>query len=360
MDTSVATERPYQIALALSGGNALGSWQAGAFAAMAARGYLPDRVIGASAGAINGAIIVGNPPDLAVERLRAFWSPAAGPTGWWPAELDQWRRSAAIAAAMTLGRADAFAPRPFLGQPWTMPGNSSPSLFDTRPLNATLANAVDWARVRAGPVRFQVTAVDLDSGEDVVFDSARDSLGPDHIRASAALMPVYPPVEIDGRWYVDPGLSANMPLDALLADPGPEPLLVIALDLLPLAAPRPDTVGEAAGRLQDLVFASQTRRTIDAWQAVYDLHGAQAPAVTLARLSYADQHREVAGKAFDFSPESAAERWDAGRAATDAFLGRLEAGEIATGRPGLEVYPDARGSRLAGGSFRIRPGGTDG
>ena len=172
-------------------------------------------------------------------------------------------------------------------------------------------------------------------------------------------MPVYPPVEVEGRMYVDPGLSANMPLDALLAEPGPEPLLVIALDLLPLAAPRPDTVGEAAGRLQDLVFASQTRRTIDAWQAVYDLHGAEAPAVTLARLSYADQHREVAGKAFDFSAESAGERWNAGYAAADTFLDTLEAGEVAIGSPGLKVYRDARESQLAVGSFRIRPGGTD-
>ena len=115
MENSTAAERPYRLALALSGGNALGSWQAGAFAAIAARGYLPDRVIGASAGAINGAVIAGNPHDLAVVRLRGFWSPAVGPANWWPAELDQWRRSAAIAAAMTVGRADAFAPRPFLG-----------------------------------------------------------------------------------------------------------------------------------------------------------------------------------------------------------------------------------------------------
>lgn len=356
----MASNRRYRLALVLSGGNALGSWQAGAFAAMAARGYLPDRVVGASAGAINGALIAGNPPDLAIGRLRGFWSPAAGRTNWWPAELDQWRRSAAIAAAMTLGRADAFAPRPFLGQPWNMPGDPRLSLFDTSPLKATLTTAVDWDRIYTGPLRFQVTAVDLESGEDVVFDSVRDLLGPDHVRASAALMPIYPPVEIDGRMYVDPGLSANLPLDAVLAEPGPEPLLVVALDLLPLTAPRPGTVGEAAGRMQDLVFASQTRRTIDAWQAVYDLHGAQAPAVTLARLSYADQHREVAGKAFDFSAESAGERWDAGRTAADAFLDRLEVGEVSIGLPGLTVYRDARELRRADSAFRIRSGGMDG
>lgn len=356
MNDATTTTRPFTLALALSGGNALGGWQAGAYAALAARGYAPDRVSAASAGAINGAIIAGDPPDRAVERLRAFWSPAAtGVAGWWPAEMDAWRRSAAAMTTLAFGRPDIFAHRPFLGQSWGRNDAPSPSLFDTAPLRATLAATVDWDRVNGGPVRLQIAAVDLETGEDVVFDSTRTALGPDHARASAALMPAFPPVEVDGRWCVDPGVSANLPLDALLSDPGPAPLLVVALDLLPLAAPRPGTIGEAAGRLQDLVFAAQARRTIDAWRAIYDLHGERAPAVTLARLSYADQSREVVGKAFDFSPESVVERWDAGRAAADAFLDALEDGEVAIGRPGLTVHQEADQPPLAVGGFRLTP-----
>lgn len=349
-------DKEFRVALVLSGGNALGSWQAGAFEALAARGVAPARVSSASAGSINGAMIAGNPPACAVERLRAFWSPGSEElAGWWPSGLDGWRRSVAALATLAAGRPDTFAPRPMLGEPWAWTGGPSASLFDTSPMRATLKAAVDWDRVNNGPVRLSIAAVDLDTGQDAVFDSGREPLGPDHVRASAALMPAFQPVEIDGRWYVDPGLSANLPLDAVLADPGPGPLLVIALDLLPLASPRPRGIGEAAGRLQDLTFAAQARRTVDAWRAVYDLHGDRAPPVTLARLSYADQSREVAGKAFDFSPESAAERWAAGRAAADAFLDQLDAGLVPIGRPGLTLHRAPGEPDLAPGMFRLRP-----
>ena len=354
-------EKGYALALCLSGGNALASWQAGAWEALAARGYAPDRVVGASAGAVNGAIIAGSSPDRAVERLRRFWSPAGvDAAGWWPAEVDAWRRSFAATATLAGGRADVFGWRPFAGQPWARDGGPSPSLYDTHPLTATLAELVDWDRVADGPTRLSIAAVDLETGADVVFDGERERLGPDHVRASTALIPAFPPVRIGGRWLVAPGLSANLPLDAVLAEPGDRPLLIVALDLLPLAAPRPETLGETAGRLQDMVFATQTRRAVDAWRAVYALHGEDAPAVTLARLCYADQSREVAGKAFDFSPETAAERWIDGRRTADAFLDRLEAGAIEIGRPGLTVYQGAERAALDEATFRIRRAGKAG
>ena len=62
-----------QIGLVLQGGGALGAYQAGVYEALAERGYLPDWITGISIGAVNGAIIAGNPPERRVERLRAFW-----------------------------------------------------------------------------------------------------------------------------------------------------------------------------------------------------------------------------------------------------------------------------------------------
>lgn len=350
----------HRIALALAGGNALGAWQAGAFETLAARGHRPDRVSGASIGAVNGVIIAGNPPERAVERLRELWSPAAGPWSWWPAGWDEWRRTAAVTAAVTTGRLDLFVPRALTPSGWFPNGDEELGLFDSRPMLATLERLVDWPRLNDGTTRVSLSAVELDSGEDAVFDTKDMALGPEHVRASAALMPVFPPVEIDGRAFVDPGLSANLPLDAVLGDPGPAPLLVIALDLLPLASPHPRSMGEAIGRAQDIVFAAQTRRTIDAWKTVYDLHGADAPSVTLARLSYSDQGREVAGKAFDFSPETAADRWASGAAAMTAFLDELESGRIPLGEPGLTVFRDVEESKLAVGTFRFRAAGKAG
>ena len=59
--------------LVLQGGGALGAYQAGAYAALCDAGHMPSWVAGISIGAVNSAIIAGNPPERRVERLREFW-----------------------------------------------------------------------------------------------------------------------------------------------------------------------------------------------------------------------------------------------------------------------------------------------
>ena len=62
-----------RIALLLQGGGALGAYQGGVYQALAEAGLHPDWVAGISIGAINAALIAGNPPERRVERLREFW-----------------------------------------------------------------------------------------------------------------------------------------------------------------------------------------------------------------------------------------------------------------------------------------------
>src|ERR1700741_2056232 len=61
------------IALLLQGGGALGAYQAGVYEALAEAGIQPNWLAGISIGAINCAIIAGNPIERRVERLRSFW-----------------------------------------------------------------------------------------------------------------------------------------------------------------------------------------------------------------------------------------------------------------------------------------------
>src|SRR5689334_9792864 len=68
-----------RIALLLQGGGALGAYQAGVYEALAQLGLHPDWVAGISIGAINSALIAGNPPEQRVERLRAFWETVTAP-----------------------------------------------------------------------------------------------------------------------------------------------------------------------------------------------------------------------------------------------------------------------------------------
>lgn len=325
-----------RIVLVLAGGNALGAYQAGVYQALHDRGVRPDWVVGTSIGAINGAIIVGNREEHRLDRLADLWHPARAEAEWpmwWDAIPDSWRRTGETLSTIIAGRDGLFGP---LG---TGLGHvrDRPALYDTAPAAAALSSLVDVAHLNGGSVRFTAVAVDLESAEDVAFDTTAMTVGPDHIRSSAAMPPLYPPVELDGRLFVDGGMAANLPLDPALSEPDATPLLCIAVDLLPATAPRPRTLGDMVGRAQDLIFACQTRRSIARWRAAYASDAFAGRSATIVRLTYADQDREIAAKAMDFSPASARARWDVGLRDGIDLVERLSTGAIAIGAPGLTV-----------------------
>lgn len=305
------------IALVMGGGAALGAYQAGAYQALHEHGLAPDWVVGASAGAINGAVICGNPPERRIEKLAALWhtvgrSGVAVPP---PSHAETARRTQVVALTLAAGQMDWFVPRRLYGPWWNPFGNPEPaSFYDTSPLERRVDELVDFALLNQGAPRFGATAVDLESGVDVIFDTAHQRVTPRHVRASGALLPVFAPVEVEGRMVGDAGLSSNLPVDVVLGAPSERPVLCIALDLVPLAAPRPRKLGDAISRTQDLIFASKSRRTIAAWQAIHAERAqrGEGSAINMLHVSYADQSREVSGKAFDFSPISAEARWQAG------------------------------------------------
>ena len=67
------TDQDEKTVLVLQGGGALGAYQAGAYEALCDGGHRPSWVAGISIGAVNAAIIAGNPLEKRVERLREFW-----------------------------------------------------------------------------------------------------------------------------------------------------------------------------------------------------------------------------------------------------------------------------------------------
>ena len=81
-----------RVALVLQGGGALGAYQAGVYQAIHEANIDVNWISGTSIGAINGALIVGNPPERRVERLLEFWEtvtkpPAAFQTMQWFSDL---------------------------------------------------------------------------------------------------------------------------------------------------------------------------------------------------------------------------------------------------------------------------------
>ncbi|MFK4872177.1 patatin-like phospholipase family protein [Novosphingobium sp. ZW T3_23] len=341
-------EMGLDLTLVLSGGNALGAYQAGAYEVLHEAGWLPHCIAGASAGAINGAIVCGNAPDERLPQLRALWAPSHATRRSRGGSAEDVRRSAAALMTLTTGRPGLFAPRS-LGWPWDLLGlRDRNSLYDTSPMRQELTRLIDFDRLNDGAMRFLAAAVDVTTGEDVIFDTHLHRIGPDHLRASAALLPAFPPVAIEGRPLADAGISANLPLDFVLSQPRERPLLCLAIDLLPQKGAPPTTLGESVSRMQDLMFATQSRRAIAAWQAIHDERKArrQGAPITLVHVTYCDQAREVSGKAFDFSPASAADRWQAGKNDIGLILEGFASGHLRVRQePGMSVYarpsPDA-------------------
>jgi NTE family protein len=149
--------RAMRVVLVLQGGGALGAYQAGVYQALSDAGCEPTWLSGVSIGAINAAIIAGNPPERRVERLRAFWEEVSSRLTAWPLANDDNSRkvfnetSAALAALW--GVPGFFEPRvpPAVLMP---PGTPEAiSVYDSSPLYATLNELVDFDLLNSGAVR---------------------------------------------------------------------------------------------------------------------------------------------------------------------------------------------------------------
>ncbi|MFL9840833.1 patatin-like phospholipase family protein [Sphingomonas sp. ST-64] len=353
---------PGCVALVLQGGGALGSYQAGVIEALAEADIAPDWVAGISIGAINAAIVAGNPPERRVAQLRAFWDRVTSGLPSFPIfPQDQVRELVHEWSAMTVlgqGVPGFFHPRP-VPPFFATPGSCAAlSFYDTAALRETLDTLVDWDLLNAGPVRLSVGAVEIESGNFRYFDTANDRIDARHIMASGALPPGLPPVEIDGKYYWDGGLVSNTPLIHVL-DHQREATLVFQVDLFSAGSPLPHTITDVMAREKEIRFSSRTRQVSDerlklrkeremirkvlaklpesladdpdvaALRMVAD----EQP-VSLVHLIYRANAWEGGSRDFEFSARSMREHWQAGRAAVAETMAnaRLIASNIADGR----------------------------
>jgi NTE family protein len=363
-----------RVALVLQGGGALGAYQAGVYEALAESGIRPNWIAGISIGAINAAIIAGNPPDSRVDRLREFWTQVTD-DGFWgcfgnsrfggakgeDARKLLNRMSAGL--ALTKGARGFFAARPTW--PWFAPAGTSEatSFYDTRSLTQTLERLVDFERLNAGAVRFSVGAVKVRTGNFVYFDTTTHTIGPEHVMASGALPPSFPAVEIDGEHYWDGGLVSNTPLQWVVDAEPRRDTLAFQVDLWSARGELPGNMFEVITREKEIRYSSRTRASTDQFKHTQELRHALAAllekmpedlrngpearllnsaadctAYNIVHLIYRAKTYEGHSKDYDFSRLSMEEHWRAGYHDAQRTLRYPQVLERPTSREGVFTF----------------------
>jgi len=335
--------------LVLQGGGALGSYQAGAYQALCHHDFEPEWVAGISIGAINAAIIAGNPREKRIGRLKEFWEMASAPVPWKPVlngdDAHVAFDNASAAMIMAFGVPGFFTPRFPPAQLFPSRDLATMSYYDTSPLRATLLRLVDFDRINAELGRFSVGAVNVATGNLDYFDNtARNAdgskkwiIGPEHIMASAALPPGFPAVQVGKDYYWDGGIASNTPLDYVLQEETQQDLLIFQVDLFSARGPLPKTLNDAAEREKDIRFSSRTRLNTDknknihnTIKAIGDLIGklpedlkndpsvafltevTKENTVTVVHLIYRSKLYESSSKDYNFSRLNMIDHWQSG------------------------------------------------
>ena len=306
-----------RVALVLSGGGALGAYQAGAYAALENCGVRPNWLAGTAIGAVNAAIIAGNPPHERVPRLRQFWRELSKrATNRQPRGLAP-RTKSALAHLLPRG--------------WRSAGMAIPNIepvLSAAELQVLIGETVDFERINSGSVRVVFGATNLTTGAETFFDNDRHVLCPDHVLAGNPL-PGLPPVTIERQLF---GGSAA-PVSAL-DEARPADTLCFAIDGY-------DPVPGGYGGV------SRTSREIAAMRRTHDLRrriallGQRLPAslrsdvdirrclseasdatMTILHLVHEVSATDFAAKMADFSPAAVTRRWKAGEHDVETSLAR--------------------------------------
>ena len=260
MTGSLAAEvgRLGQTVLVLQGGGALGAYQVGVYEALDEAGIAPEWVIGTSIGAINAALIAGSKPGERLDKMCEFWSRVQNDQ-FVPGGLPAWMATATRnMIAITNGVPAFFSPNPLaFTSPHHRLGAESAGFYSVAPLRRTLEDLVDLDQLNNGGTRITVGASNVRTSEMRYFDSREMPLSIDHIMASGALPPGFPPVRIDGELYWDGGILSNTPVEVVFDDNPRRNSLVFAVHIWNPHGPEPETIWEVMNRQKDVQYSSR-------------------------------------------------------------------------------------------------------
>jgi len=185
--------------------------------------------------------------------------------GAWGA-LAALQQKASTLTTLMFGQPGFFTPRTL--EHWFSP-STLVSFYDTSALKGTLERLVDFDRINnVREMRLSVGAVNVRTGQFAYFDSAEITIRPEHVMASGALPPGFPPVKIDG------GLCSNTPLQHVLDYSPRRSRLTFQVDVFQAQGPLPSNLDEVAERDKDIRYSSRTQICSDAFRDRHEVRHA--------------------------------------------------------------------------------------
>jgi NTE family protein len=168
--------------LVLSGGGLKGLAHVGVLRALEERGLVPGAVVGSSMGSL----------------VAAAWA-----TGMPLKEMAE--------RGMAVRRRDIFQ---VAHVDMALKRMRAPAVYRREPLDLLIQSLVGEVTFEKLPRRLIINTVELNSGMQVLWGlpGLRGARVADAVFASCALPGIFPPREIEGRWYVDGAVTENMPV----------------------------------------------------------------------------------------------------------------------------------------------------
>ena len=348
---SYVSRKHDRTALVLQGGGALGAYQAGVYEELLTTKYQPDWVAGVSIGAINAALIAGNPPARRIERLFEFWHLVSSGMGsltehllcpkWLDGPSGQTRNMLNQVSALcsTMWGVPGFYRPPIIPAPFQPDGSQEAlGIYSTAPLKKSLERLIDFDLINSKTIRLSLGAVNVSTGNSEYFDNFEQKIGAEHVMASGALPPAFAPVIIDGQSYWDGGIVSNTPLQYVIDKRRKDSLLIFQVDLFSARGNVPTNLSEVQKRTKDLIYSSRTRyngdmaaQVINNSKEVRDvlmtlppriknnarikrlIEAMRSPPTDIVQLIYRQKPYELQSNDYEFSRTSVLEHWDAGR-----------------------------------------------
>ena len=168
-------------AFVLGGGGILGSAQVGMLCALIEHRIRPDVVVGASVGAVNGAVIAADPSPASVRSLQQLWTSLS---------------EAGVFADSVVSQAARLA-------------KHRTHLQSAEPLRRLIRQRLPVARIEDLPVQFECVAASIEKSAAHWF--ANGSIA-DAVVASCAVPGLFPAASLDGEHFFDGGLVHSIPV----------------------------------------------------------------------------------------------------------------------------------------------------